>query len=47
MHLARGTKIRHVPKVRLKQDVFSHWRPREARCDYIAPTTFMKIPWLL
>jgi hypothetical protein len=28
MDLARGTKIRHLPEVRLKQDVFSYWHPR-------------------
>src|SRR6201987_5631475 len=48
MDLARAMKIRYVPEVRLKQDVFSYWHTSEARCaDHIAPTTFMKMPWLL
>jgi hypothetical protein len=27
MDLARGTNIRHVPEIRLEQDVLSYWHP--------------------
>src|SRR5690242_6428577 len=48
MHLSWGTRIRHFAEVRLKQDVFSYWHRGDARCTHhIAPTTFMKMPWLL